>query len=136
MSTPFNVKENYMIITGSYFSNMRDSSIKYVSIATYPPKGVSIESIDILKPSFVPFGMNKSLLRLYKDGNIDKEEYKEIYKGHLEKNKDIVIAEIAKINSALVALVCWERSDFCHRDLVLDKLEEWDVFEVRREAYR
>ena len=136
MSTPFNVKENYMIITGSYFSNMRDSSIKYVSIATYSPKGVSMESIDILKPSFVPSGMNKSLLRLYKDGNIDKKEYKEIYEEHLERNKDTVIAEIAKINSALVALVCWERSDFCHRDLVLDKLEEWDVFEIRREAYR
>ena len=125
-----------MIITGSYFSNMRDSNIKYVSIATYPPKGVDIESIDILKPSFVPPGMNKSLLRLYKDGSIDKKEYKEIYEGHLERNKDTVIAEIAKINSALVALVCWERSDFCHRDIVLDKLEEWDVFEVRREAYR
>ena len=125
-----------MIITGSYFSNMRDSSIKYVSIATYPPKGVSIESIDILKPSFVPSGMNKSLWRLYKDGDIGKEEYTEIYKEHLERNKDIVIAEIAKINSTAIALVCWERSDFCHRDLVLDKLEEWDVFEVRREAYR
>ena len=125
-----------MIITGSYFSNMRDSNIKYVSIATYPPKGVSIESIDILKPSFVPFGMSKSLLRLYKDGDIDKKEYTEIYKGHLESNKDIVIAEIAKINNPTVALVCWERSDFCHRDIVLDKLEEWDVFEVRREAYR
>ena len=125
-----------MIITGSYFSNMRDSSIKYVSIATYPPKGVSIESIDILKPSFVPLGMNKSLLRLYKDGDIDKKEYTEIYKRHLDMNKDTVIAEIAKISSAVIALVCWERSDFCHRDIVLDKLEEWDVFEVRREAYR
>ena len=125
-----------MIITGSYFSNMRDNSIKYVSIATYPPKGVSIESIDILKPSFVPLGMSKSLLRLYKDGDIDKKEYTEIYKGHLERNKDTVITEIAKINSTVIALVCWERSDFCHRDLVLDKLEEWDVFEVRREAYR
>ena len=125
-----------MIITGSYFSNMRDSDIKYVSIATYPPKGVNIESIDILKPNFIPFGMNKSLLRLYKDGDIGKEEYTEIYKEHLERNKDIVIAEIAKINSTVVALVCWERSDFCHRDLVLDKLEEWDVFEIRREAYR
>ena len=125
-----------MIITGSYFSNMRDSSIKYVSIATYPPKGVSIESINILKPSFKPLGMNKSLLRLYKDGDIGKEEYTEIYKEHLERNKDIVIAEIAKIDNPTVALVCWERSDFCHRDLVLDKLEEWDVFEVRREAYR
>ena len=125
-----------MIITGSYFSNMRDSNIKYVSIATYSPKGVSIGSIDILKPSFVPLDMNKSLLRLYKDGDIDKREYTEIYKRHLESNKDIVIAEIAKINNPTVALVCWERSDFCHRDLVLDKLEEWDVFEVRREAYR
>ena len=125
-----------MIITGSYFSNMRDNNIKYVSIATYPPKGVSIESIDILKPSFVPLGMSKSLLRLYKDGDIDKKEYTEIYKGHLERNKDTVITEIAKINSTVIALVCWERSDFCHRDLVLDKLEEWDVFEVRREAYR
>ena len=125
-----------MIITGSYFSNMRDSNIKYVSIATYPPKEVSIESIDILKPSFVPLGMSKSLLRLYKDGDIDKKEYTEIYKGHLERNKDTVMTEIAKINSTVVALVCWERSDFCHRDLVLDKLEEWDVFEVRREAYR
>ena len=125
-----------MIITGSYFSNMRDSSIKYVSIATYPPKGVSIDSIDILKPSFLPSGMGKSLLRLYRDGDIGKEEYVKIYKDHLERNKDIVIAEIAKINSAIVALVCWEKSDFCHRDLVLDKLEEWDVFETRREAYR
>ena len=125
-----------MIITGSYFSNMRDSSIKYVSIATYPPKGVSIDSIDILKPRFLPSGRNKSLLRLYKDGDIGKEEYVKVYKDHLEKNKDIIIAEIAKINSTTVALVCWEKSDFCHRDLVLDKLEEWDVFEIRREAYR
>ncbi len=75
----------------------------------------------VLSPSW-------GLLRDYKDGKINWEQYTERFKQ--EMTNDICIAEMRKIKWMAkdkdIFLICYEKSGNCHRHILKKMIEELD----------
>ena len=104
------------MVTTSYFANRR--VINKLSISRFSPNWYSGPELKILAPS-------SKLLRLYKSGQVDAEEYTHIFNKQLS-NLDCkdVYNQILSYGKD-VSLLCYEKpSDFCHRRLVAMWIEE------------
>lgn len=131
-----------MIYT-SYFAKIRKmpENVVPVSISQWPPKGYNGLQCKALAPT-------KDILMEYKDSNeTDKERearYNERYINevlekldlkqvisNLQKQIDMDTLDLLEVDNVWesknlhIALVCFEKSgDFCHRNLVAEKLKE------------
>ena len=86
-----------------------------IGIAQWPPKFFTGESLKQLAPP-------DFLIRGYKSGDIDNDEYVLQYNKHILKNLDVpaLIETLQKMcGQRIPVLCCYEKSgDFCHRNLV------------------
>jgi len=111
-----------MIYT-SYFANWRKfpQGKKLVSIANFPPKGFKGDRYEALFP-------DKSMFFQYKDGEIDEETFKVLYRNQLDKlDREQILQDLDEC-----ILLCYEKSsDFCHRHIVREWLGEKNIQELK-----
>lgn len=115
-----------MKIYTSYFScpGIDHSRMHLVKISNSVPKG------------FIPDGVIlaaipdwKSIVSLYKDGQISTEEYRLRYIRQLDARKFALLAqlteEIKKAGSKQIVLLCYEKQDnFCHRHILAEYIRQ------------
>lgn len=101
------------MITVSCFSRHRGRD--GVAISTSVPRGWSGRRYPALAPSW-------SLVNDYKASRIDEAEYARRYYSEVLSKLDPL--KVAADLGADAVLLCWERSGFCHRMLVLDWLRK------------
>lgn len=75
---------------------------------------------------YMALAPSQSLLRSYKSGLCDEEEYtrrftEQISKSKIAQERIQTIRELSKDND--VYLICWEKTGFCHRFLLMDMIE-------------
>ncbi len=114
----------------SYFGNRRISKdFLKVSIALKGPYGLRLQRIPELAPS-------NRLLAMYKEGNVSKDEYIEIYNRELTEEKlNKAVNILIKLDQQYgdnIVLLCYESlkedDDFCHRTLAMDRLNSNQKF--------
>ena len=107
------------IYTGCFFKDY-PGAIK-VSIARSEPRIFNGPKLKLLAPSY-------DLLRCYKAGNVDIPVYSKRYREEIlsSVNKDEVMEFINKVSRwedcDKIILCCWEKTGFCHRQLVAEWL--------------
>lgn len=105
-----------MKIYTSYFGNLKNipDDIYPISIARYKPYKMKIET-------YLPLCPSASLLRQYKDKNISMGKYTEIFTlENLQWLKhEKVLSDLNIMSGGKdVVLLCYEKFDFCHREIV------------------
>lgn len=110
-----------MIYTG-YFAQMKNYKGICLSIARFTPKGINCGTCKHFYPS-------EQLLKDWKTGLITEEEYKQRYKEEtLDKVDWNVFQWILNQYNEDIYLLCYEKpSDFCHRHLVAEWLNEHGI---------
>lgn len=131
----------YIIYT-SYFANLRNidlSQYKLFSISRFPPKfliNYDYVNLNILAPS-------SKLLLGYKNGDIDQDQYIEIYTRYLDSLNDNTKFQTFNGNTRLLGLkgilsqiesrskdkspvlLCYEKpNSFCHRFILSDYINK------------
>lgn len=98
----------------SYFANLRNipSSIEPIAISLFTPSFYNGKRALDLAP-------NKEILNSYKNGEINEDEYREMYLNLLSSRSDSLSEWFDYFNSKEVVLVCYEgRDKFCHRHIL------------------
>lgn len=118
-----------MIYTSSYFNNDIKEMTK-VRISVSQPKGIGYDTIPWLTvaPDWY------TLLKPYKDGVIDDNEYTKRYLKQLEGNKQKIVSEYKTLLNRYGSFVmlCWcKKGNFCHRRLLAEWLKEQGFEEVK-----
>lgn len=107
-----------MIFT-SYFAltkKLIEAGYEPISISRFPPKFFDGKKALGLAPS-------EYILKRYKDGVINEEQYTKEYIEYLESRKDKIIdyLRILFLDKRNVVFLCYEKSgDFCHRRILAD----------------
>jgi hypothetical protein len=121
------------IITSSYYANLKNiNKGSLISISrSCPIKSAKIKSYSPLFPEW-------EIINNLKKGLITKEEYTKSYiENTLNKlDLDTVIKDLIILsgNEQIIYLLCYEKpTDFCHRHLVIDWLEQSDKIEIIKE---
>lgn len=107
----------------------------YANLKQYTKNGLVPVSISIYSPialrncmdRYEPLMPSNSLLRMYKDGDIDERDYAELYMQSLSGlSRKRVIDDLFNItNNKSPVLLCYEKpSSFCHRHIVSEWLNE------------
>jgi len=101
-----------MLYTASYFEPVHHHG-KKVAISRSSPKEFKADSqLDFLAPS-------AELLVDWKNKKIDEAEYTERYRGQIKQSWKQVKAWLDSLNPKEdITLLCWEKTGFCHRNLV------------------
>lgn len=112
-----------MIYT-SYFSKRLKSDIVKISIALWPPRDFKGASLPELAPS-------QEMLHKYKDcADYGNAEYMQDFETILDQlDAELIYKKIEKIAKGHdAALLCYEKTGFCHRHLVGAWLIENDIY--------
>ena len=119
----------------SYFGRLRslDLSRYYlVQVCVHPPNGVTCDVV--LSPALPDW---QQLVRPYKDGLIDEEEYEVRYLRQLNGNRERILAGIREVireaGDREPLLLCFEKpSDWCHRHILAGWLQKegFDISEL------
>ena len=112
-----------MIYTSNYFNYNDFADCVKISISVSLPKGLPYvpEIWRTVAPDWL------TILKPYKSGLIDDDEYTRRYLRKLNDNKEQIIEEFRRVLSrnADVVLLCWcKKGDFCHRRLLAGWLQE------------
>lgn len=111
--------QSTMLYTASYFMPERHHG-KKVSISCSVPKGFKVDN----KLSFL--APNAELLTDWKNSKIDEAEYTERYRAQIKHDWKQVKAWLDSLNSQEdLTLLCWERTGFCHRNLVAKLIKHY-----------
>ncbi len=108
-----------MIKTKSIYKPKEDSDGTRVLITRFYPRGVRKDHFDEWVRALAP---SVELLKGYKEGKVDQEQFKIQFYSQIYSNTDSLeaiqtISEIARHSN--VTLLCYEKDgDFCHRYLV------------------
>ena len=118
-----------MIKTKSIYKPKEDSDGTRVLITRFYPRGVRKDHFDEWIRALAP---SVELLRGYREGKVDQEQFKMQFYSQIYSNTDSLeaiqsISEIAKHSN--VTLLCYEKDgDFCHRylvnSLIMNKIKE------------
>lgn len=116
-----------MVYTSNYFNKKIKDLVK-VNISVSIPKGISVdERWKTVAPDWF------TLLKPYKDGEIDDDEYTKRYLRQLEEKKFEVITEFRELTQKHddIVLLCWcKKGNFCHRRILANWLEEQGFDEI------
>ncbi|MGI0006740.1 MAG: DUF488 domain-containing protein [Nitrosotalea sp.] len=108
-----------MIKTKSIYKPKEDSDGTRVLITRFYPRGVRKDHFDEWVRALAP---SVELLKGYKEGKVDQEQFKTQFYSQIYSNTDSLeaIQTISKIaRHSNVTLLCYEKDgDFCHRYLV------------------
>lgn len=91
---------------------------RFIAVSRTIPKGVIIDRWMSLAPSYY-------LLNEYKNLKLNQEQYIEIFKEEIGNSKQA--QKDMKVIKALsekgdIFLVCWEKTGFCHRHLLIEMI--------------
>ena len=112
-SVELNNEREMLVMKTSYFAKYRGE--QGVCISLYPPKFFKGKHYKELAPTPL-------LLKQYKEGQIDEQEYEQIYRQTVLAKLD---AQIVYDELKDTVLLCFERSDtFCHRQIVAKWIKE------------
>lgn len=115
-----------MIYTSNYF-NPKTNNYRKISISVSTPKGYGY---DFLWKTVAPDWFE--LLKPYKEGIIDDEEYTRRYLIQLNGKKEQIIQEYKELLKENSVLLCWcKKGNFCHRRILARWLEEQGFDEIK-----
>ena len=106
----FTVKGETMITESNFFDYRGD---KGVAISVTVPRWYKGRRYHLLAPT-------SSLLFLWKNGHLEEDDYLHLY--HADVLSRLDKEKIRKDLGEDAVLLCWERTGFCHRHIVVDWL--------------